>query len=255
MFDASLGLLPAQYVCMSEFLLAFDTSTAVTAVGLYSRKGDPLWINMEASDKRHGDELLPRIQRGLEAISAKPADVQGLVVGIGPGSFTGLRIGISTAQGWNLAQRTPVIGLPSHVGVAAPLLGLGSSVVAVIGDAFKGEVALSLWTRDAMGQPCEDLSPRSYSPEAAARVLCEQRVHGNLTLAGDGLRRYERALTQALSQSFELAHPQFDTPSPTALVEQALSQQRRGEPWDPATLAPLYVRDADAALPAQPLKL
>jgi tRNA threonylcarbamoyl adenosine modification protein YeaZ len=94
-------------------LLGIDTSTSAALVAIASADG-----RLEAHDGwtagyRHGEDLLPRIRSLLAAESIALEDIGGIVVGTGPGAFTGLRVGIATAKGIAYALSVPIAGVPS----------------------------------------------------------------------------------------------------------------------------------------------
>jgi tRNA threonylcarbamoyladenosine biosynthesis protein TsaB len=112
-------------------LLAIDTATSVAVIALGSAGGA-----LEAADGwpagyRHGEDLLPRVRALLADRSASLEDLAGVIVGTGPGAFTGLRVGIATAKGIAHALSLPIAGVPSGealldaaagAGVAKPVL-------------------------------------------------------------------------------------------------------------------------------------
>lgn len=104
-----------------QMLLAIDTATHMAGLALF----DPSrgWILGEESwhsVNRHTVELMPRLDRLLGQQGISPAALTGLVVSLGPGSFTGLRIGLSVAKGLALARQVPVAGIPTLDVVAQP---------------------------------------------------------------------------------------------------------------------------------------
>ena len=103
-------------------VLAFDTSTAVTAVALLD--GVRVLAEDEGpNEDRHGDVLLPRVQGVLAGAGLALGEVELIAVGIGPGSFTGLRIGLATAKGLALATGIPRRGVCSRRALAAGAAG------------------------------------------------------------------------------------------------------------------------------------
>ena len=96
-----------------ERILAIDTATTVAVVALGD--GDERLIAEEpwVAGYRHGEELLPRIERLLERTGMDLASLAAIVVGTGPGAFTGLRVGISTAKGLAHALHRPIVGISS----------------------------------------------------------------------------------------------------------------------------------------------
>lgn len=98
-------------------LLAIDTATSIAVVALGDRDGRLLGETGWAAGFRHGEELLGRIDSLLRAWSTPVAGIGGIVVGTGPGAFTGLRVGLATAKGLALALGRPVVGVASGAGL------------------------------------------------------------------------------------------------------------------------------------------
>jgi len=102
-------------------LLAIDTATRMAGLALYDENtgrilGEETWYSVN----NHTVELMPRLVRMLDQQAVTPADLTGLVVSLGPGSFTGLRIGLSVAKGLALARQLPLVGIPTLDVVAQP---------------------------------------------------------------------------------------------------------------------------------------
>jgi tRNA threonylcarbamoyladenosine biosynthesis protein TsaB len=94
-------------------LLAIDTATSIAAVALGDRNGRLLGEDRWTAGFRHGEELLERVDRLLAAHGSRPREIDAVVVGTGPGAFTGLRVGLATAKGLALALDRPVVGIGS----------------------------------------------------------------------------------------------------------------------------------------------
>ena len=162
-------------------IVGFDTSTAATSVCVLA--GDHAW-ELEPSPERlaqppaHSAELMPAVARLLAEAGAEWGDVEAVAVGIGPGGFTGLRIGIATARGLAHAR-----GLPLHpVGsLAALTAGIESDRPLAVIDARRGEVYAAF----------ED-----EPPFVAAPGVLGERFPGALA-AGDGSIRFREVLEAA----------------------------------------------------------
>lgn len=96
-----------------DLLLAIDTATSIAVVALGDRTGRLIAEEPWVAGYRHGEELLPRIRRLLESSSVAMTDLTAIVVGTGPGAFTGLRVGIATAKGLAHALDRPIVGVSS----------------------------------------------------------------------------------------------------------------------------------------------
>jgi tRNA threonylcarbamoyladenosine biosynthesis protein TsaB len=112
-------------------LLLIDTATTRAVIALGSTDGRLIEERTWTAGYRHGEELLARIEELLRDRSIAPAALAGLVVGTGPGAFTGLRVGIATAKGLAHALRLPIAGVVT-----------GSALLAAAGDGAAGPVVL-----------------------------------------------------------------------------------------------------------------
>jgi tRNA threonylcarbamoyl adenosine modification protein YeaZ len=101
-----------------ELLLLLDTATRHPVVGVAESDGGLISERSWLSEHRHGEELLQRIDEVLAAAHANKNDIGGLVVGIGPGSFTGLRIGLATAKTIAYSRGVPVVGVSTTQALA-----------------------------------------------------------------------------------------------------------------------------------------
>lgn len=236
-------------------VLAFDTSATVTSVAVCDGSR-VLAEDDSVSGDRHAELLLPRVQRCLAQSGLTLGDIDLIGVGIGPGSFTGVRVGVATAKGFGLSLQKPVCGVVSLAALAQAAAGAAArdgEWLAPLLDAFKGEVFGALYRVTPQGVLLE-LEPFHAAPAAAlARISAAVGSHP-LTLFGAGLRRYAAEFGE-LPPDARLLEPAFDIPRArfvAGLAEQALA---RAEVVELAQLAPLYLRDSDAQLPKIPLRL
>jgi len=229
-------------------VLGFDTATAATAVALVTDD-----VELEARDDpepgarpRHTARLLAQARELLARAGLAFADVERVAVGTGPGSFTGLRIGVATARALAYATGAPVAGVSTlealaHTPEPPPP---GTLVLAVV-DARRGEVFAAGW-RD--GEPV--LRPRAMSPTELAE-LAEgggARARRPWLAVGDGAVRFREALVQA-----GVTVPAPDSPAHRV---SAVTVCRLGAAADPAphrAVVPDYLRlpDAEEALRAR----
>jgi tRNA threonylcarbamoyladenosine biosynthesis protein TsaB len=162
-------------------ILGFDTATPATTVALLDlREGVEVQAREARDDPaprerpRHVTRLLPLITEALEGSGTGWEAIDLIAVGLGPGTFTGLRIGIATARALGQARSIPLAGvstLESLATGAAPSADPGGAVLAVL-DARRGEVFAAGWrTRGAPAEPlCE---PQALAPEGLAEVVAE----------------------------------------------------------------------------------
>jgi len=236
--------------------LAFDTSTPTGVVALLRGDGQ-VHQRSGPSQSKHGETLIPMIEEVLGEADVRVADLRLVAVGTGPGSFTGLRIGLATARGLGLARAVPVTGV-SSLGVMAQRVaaeGAGLPVAAVV-DAYRGEVYVALYGADggeADGAPL--LPPFNAAPADAGEALQRALGGGPVTLVGDGARKYTAELSSVLGDQLRLAPQGLDTVCPVTLARVARGLLDAGGVDSLQPPEPAYVRGADAKLPDVPLKL
>lgn len=102
-----------------EVVLAMDTATTQIVVAIGTTAGEPLAVASWPAGYRHGETLLPTIDRLLAEARIVRSQVAGIVVGTGPGAFTGLRVGIATAKGLAHGLGRPIVGIPSGAALLA----------------------------------------------------------------------------------------------------------------------------------------
>jgi tRNA threonylcarbamoyladenosine biosynthesis protein TsaB len=222
-------------------VLAFDTATDVVSVAL-GRPGEPLGATQIASGRSHAEKLVPAIRSLARDTGVSLDRLHAIAVGVGPGRFTGLRVGVTTAKVMAQALRVPVVGIGTLDLVAYPLRHTRRDVVAVV-DARRREV---FWARyRTVPGGLERLGPEAVDPPHELMAELEA-TPVEVLLAGDGAERY-RELFAGLDRA-ELAGPEFAAPSALALLELAHGRLEREEFVAPHELAPVYLRDSDAAI-------
>ncbi len=118
-------------------ILAIETATSVTRVALLD--GERVLAEVEDAERAHAAALLPAVERALDDAAQTLADVEGFAVSIGPGSFTGLRIGLATVKAFALGGVRPTAAVPSLAALAWPRRAEAAALVACL-DAQRGEV-------------------------------------------------------------------------------------------------------------------
>jgi tRNA threonylcarbamoyladenosine biosynthesis protein TsaB len=242
---------------MGSRMLAFDTSADVTAVAVLD--GDEVTIeDSERTAERHAEMLLPRIEQCLARAGVALAEIDVIAVGIGPGSFTGVRVGVATAKGLALATGKPLRGVVSLAALAGSVLERepGTEVlVAPILDAFKGEVFAALYSVSA-AQTALIAEPFHAQPEIAAELVARAAAGRTIRVMGSGYRRYEDRIAPAWDAGkIVVLDAEADTPLARHIAREARRLLAVEGPSDTARLAPLYVRDSDAQLPKAPLRV
>jgi len=221
-------------------ILALETSTLTGGVALLD--GDCLVAEYTLSVRAtHSERLMAAVDRLLNDSGCGVETLEGVAVSIGPGSFTGLRIGVSTAKGLGMALGIPLVGVPTLDALAALLPHAGDPVCPIL-DAKKGELYTSLfhWEGNRMVRDWEYLA---LTPED----LCS-RLSGSVVFVGDGVSAFGDLLARALGPRAKLAPPARRLPSAACVAQLGHERLLNGETVGPASLTPLYIRPSEAEL-------
>ncbi len=211
-------------------VLALDTATARITAGVVELGPDGPPVTRAGRDavgaRAHAELLAPAVRDALAEAGRTRRDLDAVVVGLGPGPFTGLRVGLVTAAAMGDALGLPVHGVPTHDAVAA---GVPGGRVLVVTDARRREVYWSLVVDGV----------RTHGPEVIAPALLAERDLGRLdAVLGDAADRVG-------------GDPDaVPGPSPEGLVAVAAPALRAGDA--PGPLVPLYLRRPDAVPPGAP---
>ena len=220
-------------------VLAIDTSTAQVGVALGDDTG-VLGATQLVNGRRHAEQLVPAIASLATSTGVRLDQLSAIAVGVGPGLFTGLRVGVTTATIMAQALRVPVVAVSSLDLVAYPLRHADRTVVAVL-DARRHEVF------HASYRPVPGGMQRigDYEVGSVEALVAELEVAGvPLLLAGDGVHCDGGRLTRL--DRVEVAGNDFAMPSVAALVELAIPRIAREEFELPWNVRPLYLRPSDA---------
>jgi tRNA threonylcarbamoyladenosine biosynthesis protein TsaB len=167
---------------VSGAILAMDAAAAACSVALW-RAGKILAHREAAMARGHAEALMPLVLEAMKAAGLGFGDLDKIAVGVGPGSFTGIRIALAAARGIGLAAGIPVVGIDSFNAVAATIshdLLAGRSLLVVI-DSKREEI---------FGQYFDSALDRLGSPLVLdAAALLARRPAGALLVAGDGANR------------------------------------------------------------------
>jgi tRNA threonylcarbamoyladenosine biosynthesis protein TsaB len=213
-------------------ILGLDTATAGTAVAVWSpggpaveRRDDP----PPGQRPGHAGRLLVLVEETLAAPGAGWDEIDRIAVGVGPGGFTGLRIGIATARALAQGRDLPLVGVSSLAALAAGArdeLGRDGVVVAVI-DARRGEVFAA--------------APDRFGPAAMTPEELAARIEPGWLAVGDGAVRFREPLERAGA-----VIPADDAPQHRVSALQICRLGAQGQPADRDALLPDYRREPDA---------
>lgn len=221
-------------------VLAIDTSTDIGSVAVVI-DGVPAAEIAARVRARHGETLFPLIASALDYAGLSKRDLELVAVGIGPGSFTGTRIGVATAKGLAVALDRPLAGV---VSLAAIARGTPGGWIAPVVDAHKGEVYVALYERTG-ASIIERIAPFHAPPGEAFERLRASVPGQAIVTCGSGIRRYP----EHAGAGFVVLPAAFDAPRAAIVALEAEERVSVHGPDDRAALEPLYVRPSDAVLP------
>ncbi len=218
-------------------LLAFDTSTLMASVAIVD--GDRvLSQRQEPVHEGHGESLMPLVQAVCAEAHVRPAALAGIAVGIGPGTFTGLRVGLATAKGIAVGHYLPVVGVSSLAALARHASHDASPecVVVPMLDARRGEIYTAAFAVDGATLLDERAVP---AEQFAQDLLALQRP---CLCCGEGFVRYRAAIENVLKARCLPASADRHVPNAVAIAALARDRLQRGDSDDLYQLTPRYVR-------------
>lgn len=221
------------------FVLGIDTATPVTSVAIGSEAGVLASVDLRR-ERGHARVLIPTVRWLLEQLDLDASALGGVAVGTGPGLFSGLRVGISSAKALAQAWRCPMVAVCSLDLLAFPHRHSCQAVCAVI-DGRRGEVFAALY-RSAPGGLLRLTDPQVIRPDELAAAI-EERAEPML-LVGDGALAH-RAVFERLPEHVDLGASSQAVPSAGALVELAVPRFQREQFVQPLEVTPLYLRRPD----------
>ncbi len=215
-------------------LLALDTATQQVGLALY----DGAEVRHEvllAGAARHTVALAPAVEQALANAGLTMADIAAVGVALGPGSFTGLRIGLALAKGLALTRGLPLLGIPTHdILAAGQPLNAGERLAAVV-SAGRGRLAVRWYAAAEAGWQAEGEAQLLTAEELNKEIRSPTRVCGDLN---DDTRK----LLARKRKNVTLASPAASLRRAGYLAELAWARWQNNERDDPTTLAPIYLR-------------
>ncbi|RLB59563.1 MAG: tRNA (adenosine(37)-N6)-threonylcarbamoyltransferase complex dimerization subunit type 1 TsaB [Deltaproteobacteria bacterium] len=227
------------------WLLAVDTATQHTVAGLLHQQR--LVGRLERAGRRHSRYLFELVDQLLAGAGIGPAELGALGVGRGPGSFTGVRVGMSWAKTLALSCDIPLVGVSTLEVLAVGQQEAGHTLVVPVVDALKGQVYAARYYLSGSQPPQVISTPAAWNPRQLAAELAASSEP--VWMAGSGLLRYREIFAESLGRHLltprqESAH----VPRGDWLARLAAARLVRQGPDDRHHLEPDYCRLADAEL-------
>lgn len=221
-------------------ILALDTATKSCSVALTERGSLSVELTT-LKDETHSKHLMALIHSVFEIAGFGVREVDGFAVSVGPGSFTGLRIGISTIKGLAHALGKPVVGISSLLALAWQCADPNHLICPVL-DARKGEVYWATYRFDGV-RLIQKTAARVAAPEAAFEQIKEPCV-----FIGNGARLYRRKITAAMGYFANFVPEDRDILRASSIAFLSMERFNAEDTDEVAGLMPHYIRKSDAEL-------
>ncbi|MFH1991366.1 MAG: tRNA (adenosine(37)-N6)-threonylcarbamoyltransferase complex dimerization subunit type 1 TsaB [Pseudomonadota bacterium] len=221
-------------------IIAVDTSTMSCSVAVVDE--DSLLAEMTiVREQTHSKHLMDMIQTVIEFSGLAISAVDGFAITRGPGTFTGLRIGISTVKGLAVASAKPIVGISSLDALAQQCACSGYLICPLI-DARRGEVYFSRY-RFQDGILKKEIGDGVLPPAQAVRDIDEPSL-----LIGSGALLYQDVLAETMGKWMYLALPFQHTIRASTVAQLSLPRFEKTDTDDVGTFSPQYIRTSDAQL-------
>jgi tRNA threonylcarbamoyladenosine biosynthesis protein TsaB len=231
--------------CVSVKLVAIETATDASSVALTDDRR--LVASSVRVDRRgHGEFLVSALDFCFDQAGWTPEDIEGVIVDIGPGMYTGIRVGLATAQGLAAMIGVPIVPV-SSLDALALRAATGRRRIWAVVNVRRGELAVSSY------QPV----PGGVVKEASAEIVTYEAFRGMLESASDDLLVVGD--TEGLPSGFfnglhrvKIGRPRF--PSAEALVDLAVVRFEQNQAPAPEEIRPMYLREADVQISSKHLQ-
>lgn len=222
---------------MSLRILAIDTATESCSVAVWNE--GVVASRFEISPREHTQKILPMVKSALEEANITLQSLDVLAFGRGPGSFTGVRIGVGVAQGIALGAELPMIGISSLATMAEGVFrttGIKHVLVAI--DARMGEIYCAQYQRNGAGAWVGEDTEAVMKPEQFIEAL--QSTTGTWAMAGTGWQAYPD-LKEALP--FTVVETDITLPAAQDMLPLAVTAWHEGKATKVEDAEPVYLRN------------
>jgi tRNA threonylcarbamoyladenosine biosynthesis protein TsaB len=229
-------------VSLEPLLLAIETATAAAGVALL--RGDAVVAARALPRERPASEtLLPAILALLSEAGVELPAIDAFAVSAGPGSFTGLRVGVATVKGLAFGTEAVVVPVPTLAALALRAAPAPGPIAALL-DARRGEVYAAVYDRDPASPP--RVGPVVLRPDALAAVIAALGEGATCTVIGEGVGVVADVLRARFGDRLRLVPPPAGLPDPVAVGRLGARLLAAGAGFTAEALTPIYVRRAEA---------
>ncbi len=221
-------------------VLGIDTSTMTAGVGIV--EDDEVLVDLKFDVKvTYSEILMPTIDLAFKTIGLRLRDLDGVAISIGPGSFTGLRIGLSTVKGLCLVSGKPLASVPSLDALASLSLYCRYPVIPLL-DAKKNQVYAAIY--DTSEGKLKRMGP--YQVTEVENLV--KKIEGKNLFVGPGARLYRRKLKALLGEKASFALGEQSAPGGASVARLGSKRLLAGQEERIEELEPLYIRMSEAEL-------
>ncbi len=222
-------------------ILGIDTAVATGSVAII--EDDVLVGEMLLTSRRtHARRVMKSVDTLLSVTEHTLSDFDGFAVSIGPGSFTGLRIGISTVKGLAFSVGKPIVAVTT-LDALANQFPTSNTLICPILNARKGEVYTALYRTDENGAVVRAGDYAVVSPSDWVRRITEPAL-----FVGDGVEEYGSLIKEKLGPLAHFAPPFLNTIRASVVAYIGMKRLKNKEPDDAKTLVPFYIRPSYAEI-------
>jgi tRNA threonylcarbamoyladenosine biosynthesis protein TsaB len=224
-------------------ILAIDTSTDMASIALYNPAQGVLFEQAWLSGREQTTQLIPYMQRAMSLVGVTVRDLTGIAVATGPGSFSGVRIGISVAKTMAYSLQIPLWGVPAPDALAYSQVAVTAAQVCAVLSMGRNRLAWALYR--TRGTRWQRLTP--YSNSTAEEMAAAIKTHDSsiaTLFCGEISQNTAAVLHEHLGNEAAIAPAAAGVRRASYIAELALQRANRGESDDPATLQPIYLQAA-----------
>ncbi|MBL7170665.1 MAG: tRNA (adenosine(37)-N6)-threonylcarbamoyltransferase complex dimerization subunit type 1 TsaB [Candidatus Omnitrophica bacterium] len=213
-------------------MLALETATQFAGVGIVGAAENTEFI---ISSREKGEGIMVFIDRALKELNLELKDIDMLAVGIGPGFYTGVRIGLSIMKGLAMAAKKPLVGISTLDTIACNFSGRREKIVTLL-NAYGGEVY------GAVYQPPKRCGNYFIGP--IEDFVAPRKWDGNskVIFAGTGIEIYRKKIEEILGKRAIFSFQKNWIPHPVSLAKLAMERFKRGRLLNPDRILPLYLK-------------
>lgn len=224
-------------------ILGIDTSTKFCNLGLIEDEDILIEYTINGLKKKHSSILVPAIKNLLKTIDLKIEEINGIAVSMGPGSFTGLRIGLCVAKGLCYPRSLPLLGIPTLYAMAFLLKEMPYLICPILESkkdeiydvVFRGGASLIM----VMDYKCEDIQ---------SLLVRLSPLKEKIIFSGDGIKKYRDIIKEKMGKDALFINSQLNLPLAASIAFLGLDKLKKGKEDNISTLFPFYLRKSEAEI-------